>query len=181
MHLFRIFRVVLLFNYQASLKRFRLFLTDSFLRQRDIYYHAFWKLSTLFFKFFYFSTNSRFPTVLQKRSPVGNQNSSASSTAFKRKKTQYDVTHCVTEKEGFEPSRRANDLHPQQGRLFSHLSTSPYDNKCRTKNSITSLQTIVNLFFIFSIYLYIVLLSGIIFQKQWLYSHSTVFFRSCFI
>ena len=68
--LFRIFRVVLLFNYQASLKRFRLFLTDSFLRQRDIYYHAFLKLSTLFFKFFHFSANSRFPTVLQKRFPV---------------------------------------------------------------------------------------------------------------
>ena len=30
-----------------------------------------------------------------------------------------------TEKEGFEPSRRLPDLHPQQGRLFSHLSTSP--------------------------------------------------------
>ena len=68
--LFRIFRVVLLFNYQASFKRSRLFLTDSFLRQRDIYYHAFSKLSTLFFKFFYFSANSRFPTVLQKRFPV---------------------------------------------------------------------------------------------------------------
>ena len=149
MHLFRIFRVVLLFNYQASLKRFRLFLTDSFLRQRDIYYHAFSKLSTLFFKFFYFSTNSRFPTVLQKRFPAGNQNSSASSTAFERKKTQYDVTHCVTEKEGFEPSRRANDLHPQQGRLFSHLSTSPHYNKCRTRNSIATLYQVVNLFFYF--------------------------------
>ena len=31
----------------------------------------------------------------------------------------------ATEKEGFEPSRRANGLHPQQGRLFSLLSISP--------------------------------------------------------
>ena len=31
----------------------------------------------------------------------------------------------VAEKEGFEPSRRFPDLHPQQGRLFGLLSTSP--------------------------------------------------------
>ena len=31
----------------------------------------------------------------------------------------------LTEKEGFEPSRRSPDLHPQQGRLFSLLRISP--------------------------------------------------------
>ena len=39
------------------------------------------------------------------------------------------------EKEGFEPSRRFPDLHPQQGRLFGLLSISPnsqfpYDWSC---------------------------------------------------
>ena len=108
----RIFRVVLLFNYQASLKRSRLFLTDSFLRQRDIYYHAFSKLSTLFLSFFIFLQTLVFRPFCRKDSQSGNQTSVVLSTTFERKKTQYDVTHCVTEKEGFEPSRRANDLHP---------------------------------------------------------------------
>ena len=104
--LFRIFRVVLLFNYQASIKRFRLFLTDSFLRQRDIYYHAFPKLSTLFLSFFIFLQTLVFQPFCRKDFLNGNQNSSVSPTTFERKKTQCDVTHCVTEKEGFEPSRR---------------------------------------------------------------------------
>ena len=71
--LFRIFRVVLLFNYQASLKRFRLFLTDSFLRQRDIYYHAFSKLSTLFLSFFIFLQTLVFQPFCRKDLLSGNQ------------------------------------------------------------------------------------------------------------
>ena len=47
----------------------------------------------------------------------------------------------LTEKEGFEPSRRLPDLHPQQGRLFSLLSISP------AKVIITSLNVNVNYFF----------------------------------
>ena len=49
----------------------------------------------------------------------------------------------LTEKEGFEPSRRLPDLHPQQGRLFSLLSISP------AKVIISSLSTYVNYFFAF--------------------------------
>ena len=84
--LFRIFRVVLLFNYQASLKRSRLFLTDSFLRQRDIYYHAFSKLSTLFLSFFIFLQTLVFQPFCRKDFLSGNQNSSVSPTTFERKK-----------------------------------------------------------------------------------------------
>ena len=65
-----------------------------------------------FLSFFIFLQTLVFQPFCRKDFLSGNQNSSVSSTTFKRKKTQYDITHCVTEKEGFEPSRRANDLHP---------------------------------------------------------------------
>ena len=65
-----------------------------------------------FLSFFIFLQTLVFRPFCRKDSQSGNQNSVVLSTTFERKKTQYDVTHCVTEKEGFEPSRRANDLHP---------------------------------------------------------------------
>ena len=74
-----------------------------------------------------------------------------------------------TEKEGFEPSHGANRLYPQQGHLFSHLSTSPClihisylictIQQCKIYYSIASficqilLEFYFSSFFIFSIIL----------------------------
>ena len=65
-----------------------------------------------FLSFFIFLQTLVFQPFCKKDFLSGNQNFSVPPTTFERKKTQCDVTHCVTEKEGFEPSRRANDLHP---------------------------------------------------------------------
>ena len=101
----RIFRVVLLFNYQASLKRSRLSVVRLSCATTIYILARFLDVVNTFFKFFYFLQALVFRPSLQKRFPSENQNSSVSPTNL-RCTTQYESTYCVTEKEGFEPSRR---------------------------------------------------------------------------
>ena len=125
--LFRIFRVVLLFSYQCSFC-FQSLIFISFvrcaddlfcLRQRDIYYHTHFNLSSTFFNFFnslcqliscdnihyvittFITCQHSFSHLLTLTSQPFNKSFICCSTSMPQ-----------TEKEGFEPSRRSRDLHP---------------------------------------------------------------------
>ena len=58
----------------------------------------------------------------------------------RNKKRRAKARLFVPEKERFELSRRLPDLHPQQGRLFSLLSTSPYHSNNTAECVIAKLK-----------------------------------------
>ena len=102
----RIFRVVLLFNYQASLKHFCLSVVRLSCATTIYILARFLDVVNTFFKFFYFSVSSRLPTVFAEKISFRKSKLSSVSPTNSRCTTQYESTYCVTEKEGFEPSRR---------------------------------------------------------------------------
>ena len=110
----------LLFSYQCSLLSFATAYLD---------YHIFCCLSTTFLiLFFALSLQVHSLDVLFATAKIEYHVFYLLSTTFLMFSSLI-FFRCIvlhqTEKEGFEPSRRSPDLHPQQGRLFSLLSISP--------------------------------------------------------
>ena len=135
---YRIFKVVLLFSYQCSIG-FRLAVLsgiscDSFNRisLKSTFVNMFFIFSICYTKLSIYYINNFIDPIICNDS----QSILAQNVYYINKLLLMYIL--LTEKEGFEPSRRVTDLHPFQGCPFNLLGTSP--NTVVIKSSISILS-----------------------------------------